>query len=92
VWVMFIAGIAGFIMVRHGFGLAPLVMGLILGKLVEEAFSQSMIMYDNNFFRLFESPIVALLFAMTAVSLCWPFIGPVMKLAFSPRSRGEGEL
>jgi len=92
VWVMFIAGIAGFIMLRHGFGLAPLVMGLILGKLVEEAFSQSMIMYDNNFFGLFESPIVTVLFVLTFVSLCWPFIGPVLKLVFShPESRGEGE-
>jgi putative tricarboxylic transport membrane protein len=92
VWVMFIAGVAGFIMLRHGFGLAPLVMGLILGKLVEESFSQSMIMYDNNFLGLFESPIVTLLFVLTFVSLCWPFMGPVLKLAFShPRSRSEGE-
>ncbi len=92
VWVMFIAGVAGFIMLRHGFGLAPLVMGLILGKLVEESFSQSMIMYDNNFLGLFESPIVSVLFALTFVSLCWPLMGPIVKLAFSNRrSPGEGE-
>ncbi len=92
VWVMFIAGVAGFIMLRHGFGLAPLVMGLILGKLVEESFSQSMIMYDNNFLGLFESPIVSVLFALTFISLCWPFMGPVVKLAVAKlRSRDEDE-
>jgi putative tricarboxylic transport membrane protein len=90
IWVMFISGIVGFIMLRHGFGLAPLVMGLILGKLVEEAFSQSMIMYDNNFFALFESPIVTFLFVLTAVSLFWPLMGPVIRLVFShPESREE---
>ena len=89
VWVMFIAGVAGFIMLRHGFGLAPLVMGLILGKLVEESFSQSMIMYDNNFLGLFESPIVSVLFALTFISLCWPLMGPIIKMAFSSRRSGD---
>ena len=72
VWVMLIAGIVGFIMNRHGFGPAPLVMGLILGKLVEESLSQSMIIYDNNWFRLLESPIVVLFLVLTIVSLFWP--------------------
>ncbi|MFT5439060.1 MAG: putative tricarboxylic transport membrane protein [Alphaproteobacteria bacterium] len=74
IWVMLIAGIVGFVMNRHGFGPAPLVMGLILGKLVEESLSQSMIIYDNNWFRLFESPIVTLFVVLTFVSLFWPMI------------------
>ena len=69
---MLIAGLIGYFMNRHGFGAAPLVMGLILGKMVEEAFSQSMIIYDNNFLALMESPIV-LFFALTAVNLSTPF-------------------
>ena len=72
VWVMLISGIIGFLMMRHGFAPAPLVMGLILGKLVEETFSQSMIIYDNNFLRLLESPIVLLFFALTLLSLSSP--------------------
>lgn len=89
VWIMFIAGVIGFIMLRHGFGLAPLVMGLILGPLVEEAFSQSMIMYDNNFFQFFESPIVSVLFVFTFISLFWPLVGPAMRLAFARGRTGE---
>ncbi len=90
VWIMMIAGVFGFVMLRHGFGLAPLVMGLILGPLVEISFSQSMIMYDNNFIALFESPIVVVLFGMTFVSLFWPLLGRVVRFAFSgPISRGE---
>ncbi len=73
VWVMLAAGIVGFIMLRHGFSPAPLVMGLILGRLVEESLSQSMILLDNNWLRFLESPIVNLFFALTVVSLGWPW-------------------
>ena len=90
VWVMIVSGLVGFIMLRHNFGLAPLVMGLILGQLVEESFSQSMIMYDNQFLRLFESPIVVGFFVMTAGSLLWPFFGSVVTGAVARvRARGE---
>ena len=79
VWVMFAAGIVGFFMLRHGFGPAPLIMGLILGRIVEESFSQTMILYDNNIWGMFERPIVVLFFALTALGLTAPlaarFIG-----------------
>jgi putative tricarboxylic transport membrane protein len=83
VWVMLISGIVGFVMLRHGFGPAPLVMGLILGKLVEESLSQSMIMFDNNWFHFFESPIVVMFFVLTAVSLFWPLISRMISKAKS---------
>lgn len=58
---------------RHGFAAAPLVMGLILGKMLEETFSQAMIIRDNNFLSFFDSPIFILFFALTFVSLSSPF-------------------
>ncbi len=79
VWLMLLSGILGFVMLRHGFALAPLVMGLILGPLVEESFSQSMIMYDNNVLLLFESPIVSVLFALTLAGLFGPAAMRVFK-------------
>lgn len=72
VWVMFTAGVLGFLMLRHGFGPAPLVMGLILGRLVEESLEQSMIIYDNQWWRMMERPICDLLFVLTFLSLTWP--------------------
>ncbi len=73
VWVMMGFGVIGYFMNRHGFSAAPLVMGLILGAMVEETFSQSMIIYDNNFWMIFESKIVILFFVLTVVSLSSPF-------------------
>lgn len=75
VWVMLISGIVGFFMLRFGFGPAPLIMGMILGKIVEETFSQSMILHDNNFLAIAERPIVLFFFALTLLSLAGPFLG-----------------
>ena len=71
---MLTAGFIGFLMNRHGFGPAPLVMGLILGKLVEESLSQSMIMFDNNWLHFFESPIAVMFFVLTFLGLFWSVI------------------
>ena len=87
VWVMLIAGIVGFVMRRHGFGPAPLVMGLILGPLVEERLSQSMILFDNNWLRFFESPIVNLFFFLTALSLFWPLFKALFNRLFKPQPK-----
>ena len=75
VWVMLVSGIIGFFMLRYGFGPAPLIMGMILGKIVEETFSQSMIIYDNKFLAMAGRPIVLLFFALTLLSLVGPFLG-----------------
>lgn len=79
VWTMLVSGIIGFLMARHGFGPAPLVMGLILGKQVEENLSRAMIIYDNNWLRFFESPIVIMFFVLTILSLFWPLISKIWK-------------
>ena len=88
VWVMMIAGVLGFVMLRHGFGPAPLVMGLILGRMVEESFSQSMIILDNNWLRFFESPIVNGFFALTLLGLFWPLLGKAMRFVAPRREAG----
>jgi putative tricarboxylic transport membrane protein len=79
VWTMLVAGVIGFLMKRHGFGPAPLVMGLILGKLVEENLSRAMIILDNNWLRFFESPIVDFFLILTVLSLTWPLISRIWK-------------
>ncbi|MGQ7791733.1 tripartite tricarboxylate transporter permease [Faunimonas sp. B44] len=75
VWVMLIAGIAGFFALRQGFGPAPFVMGLVLGGLLEKSWSQSMIIFDSNWLRFFESPICIVFYVLTVLSLTGPFIG-----------------
>ena len=72
VWVMLTAGILGYFMLRFGFGPAPLIMGLILGSIIEENFSKAMIIHDNSIPSMLERPIVLLFFVLTVISLISP--------------------
>ena len=75
VWVMLISGIIGFFALRHGFGPAPYVMGLVLGGLLEKSWSQSMIIFNSDWTRFFESPICLVFYVLTALSLTGPLMG-----------------
>lgn len=78
VWVMLIAGLIGYFALRHGFGPAPFVMGLVLGQLIETNWSQSMIIFNGDWTRFFDSAVGNLFFALTVLSLTSPFIKPMV--------------
>jgi putative tricarboxylic transport membrane protein len=74
VWVMLGFGVIGFYFRRFGFSPAPLVMGLVLGKMVEETLKQSLLIFDQNWLLFFSRPIVVALFIVTALSVSSPLI------------------
>lgn len=69
VWVMFLAGILGYIMRSSGYSAAGVVLGLILGGIGESAFAKSMQLLDYQVLGLFERPITAVLLILSAVML-----------------------
>jgi TctA family transporter len=44
-------------MEENGFPVAPMVLGMVLGKIVEESFTNSMIKADGNIIAFFDRPI-----------------------------------
>ena len=56
VWVMLVFGVIGFVFRRFGFSPAPLVMGLVLGKMTEETLKQSLLIFDQNWLMFFTRP------------------------------------
>jgi putative tricarboxylic transport membrane protein len=65
VTVMLIAGIAAFFLEASGFPIAPAILGVVLGGMLEENFVASMIKSDGRVLAFFERPIAAALGAMT---------------------------
>jgi TctA family transporter len=61
VTVMLVLGITAFFMEKSGFAIAPVILGIVLGPLVEQNFTTSMIITNGNVFGLFERPIAAVL-------------------------------
>lgn len=74
VWIMLIFAILGFVFRRYGFSPAPIIMGLILGELVENSLKQSYLIFDQNWFRFLERPIALTFFALTLLGLFGPTI------------------
>jgi putative tricarboxylic transport membrane protein len=74
---MLVSGIIGYFALKNGFSPAPFVMGLILGKMVEETFTQSMVIHNNNVMNFFESGVFIFFFILTLISLTTPFWGNI---------------
>lgn len=91
VWVMLIAGLVGFIGLRHGFGPAPFVMGLVLGDLLEKNWSQAMLIFDSQWTMFFHSWIANLFFLLTALSLSSPIVGPWLRSKWRSRAKGAAQ-
>jgi TctA family transporter len=51
---------------------APAILGVVLGKMMEENFINSMIKANGNPMAFFERPIAAFLGTATFVILFWP--------------------
>lgn len=69
VWVMYLAGIAGFFLRRSGYSLPAVVLGLILGQLGESAFVKSMQLLNYDPLRLFTRPIAGVLIALALLTI-----------------------
>ena len=69
VWVMIVAGLIGFVLRRYGFSAAPIIMGVVLGGLVETSLAQSMIIFDQAWTGFLTRPIAVTFFVLALAGL-----------------------
>ncbi len=48
VWVMFAAGLVGYLLFRYGFPLAPMVLAVILGPLADENLRRALLIFEDG--------------------------------------------
>lgn len=65
--VMLVLGIVGWLMEENGFPIAPAILGLVLGEMLEQNFMTSMIKADGNAMVFFERPIAGVLGLVTVL-------------------------
>jgi len=65
VTVMLIAGIAAYILEDNGFPIAPAILGVVLGGMLEENLVSSVIKSDGSLAAFFTRPVAAVLAALT---------------------------
>jgi TctA family transporter len=72
--LMLVFGIAGYLLEENGFPVAPAILGMVLGSMLEEHFISSMIKADGRLLAFFERPIAAGLGLLTLVIFAWPLL------------------
>ncbi|MCF3934920.1 tripartite tricarboxylate transporter permease [Acuticoccus sp. M5D2P5] len=81
-WIILALGLVGWFMEENGFPIAPMVLGLVLGKVVEESFTNSMIKAGGNLVAFVDRPVAGTLaFVFFAIWLIPPFIRLGRRLA-----------
>src|SRR5947207_3035946 len=74
VTLMLVFGVIGYVMEENGFPVAPAILGMVLGGMLEENFISSMIKADGRLLAFFERPIAGGLGALALAVLCFPLI------------------
>jgi len=79
VGLMLAFGVFAFFMEENGFPVAPVILGMVLGPLLEENFINSMIKADGDPIGLVNRPIAAVLAAITAGMIVWTVAASLRK-------------
>jgi len=74
VWVMLGAGVLGYVMRRYRYEPAPLVIGLVLGPVMERSLCQAMIISQGEIATLWASGVCKVLWGFVAVSVLLPSV------------------
>ncbi len=67
VWTMLLFGVLGFVLRQFRFPVAPLVLGIVLGDLLEKSFRRGLVLSDGDLTPFFTRPISATLFGIIAI-------------------------
>jgi putative tricarboxylic transport membrane protein len=72
--LMLAFGLVGYVMEENGFPVAPAILGMVLGAMLEENFISSMIKADGRLLAFFERPIAGSLGVLTLAVLAVPLV------------------
>ena len=78
VWVMLGFGILGFALRQMNYPMAPLVLGIVLGDILDKNFRRGMVLSDGSFEPFVTRPIAGVLAALTLITILWG-IAPVRR-------------
>ena len=73
VWVMLGFGVLGFLLRIMGYPMAPLVLGIVLGDLLDKSFRRGMVLSDGSLVPFLTRPISAVLWVLTLVTILMSF-------------------
>jgi putative tricarboxylic transport membrane protein len=72
--MMMVFGVLGYVMKKCNYPLAPLVLALVLGKMAEESFRQSLLASQGGLGVFFSNGLVSSIMILGLIALFWSVI------------------
>jgi TctA family transporter len=72
--MMLVFGVAGYLLKKTNYPLAPMVLAIVLGDKAEEAFRQSLLASQGSLGVFFSNSLVGTIMVLGLVALFWPMI------------------
>ena len=91
VWIAVIFGVIGFFARKHGFAVAPIAVGLILGEMVEVNLQNSLKMFDGEWWMILMQPLAALFLVLAFLGLCGPYLFGKLMGRGKPEEESNGQ-
>ncbi|WP_299648865.1 tripartite tricarboxylate transporter permease [uncultured Jannaschia sp.] len=86
VWIMVAFGLIGFVLRQMKYPMAPLVLGIILGDLLDKSLRRGLTLTDGEILPFFTRPVSAVFVALIVLSILFN-IPAVRRLAMAPLRR-----
>ena len=74
VWIMLLFGVVGYLMKIYHFSIASLILGIVLGPLMETSLRRHLLINNGDFLSLFHSPITIILLIISILIIVVPII------------------
>lgn len=72
--VVFVLGVLGFLMRRYDYPLAPVILGIVLGPLIDNNFRRAMIMSDGSLLAIVTRPGTTVILVLAVLFFALPFL------------------
>jgi putative tricarboxylic transport membrane protein len=86
--MMMVFGVVGYLFKKLKYPLAPMVLALVLGKMAESSFRQSMLLSDGSLSIFWANPLVGSIAGLAILMLVWPLWGALKGWAKARENRG----
>ena len=81
--MMLVFGVAGYLLKKCNYPLAPMVLAIVLGDKAEESFRQSLLLREGSLSIFWSSGLVSTIMALGFIALFWPLISKVYNRVLS---------
>lgn len=79
IWVMLTFGVFGYFMKKYQFSAASLILGIVLGNMMEESFRRQLLLSNGSYASFFQRPIAVIIFIAVAFVLFFPIVSGILE-------------